>query len=268
MDYLFFGARTVHIYTDHRNLLFVFAPLTLEPTLGRHIISKVQRWALFLSRFSYVIEHVDGDANVFADMLTRWARCYRRDNKSLRTVASLSILSDDQIMPSPEELVWPTLDEMRAAQVRASEKKAGLHFDEEERIWKRDGKFWIPRTALELQLKIIVISHAGSLGHRGQDATKSIVRENFWWASLDNDVDQLVRRCLHCIVSRSGKLISRPLSHALHAERPNEVVHMDFLYMGPGVDGKNTFLSSATTFRLMFGCGQQKVQRARRQRTR
>lgn len=47
LDYLFYSEQPVHVHTDHRNLLFVFAPKSIEPSLGRHIISKVQRWALF-----------------------------------------------------------------------------------------------------------------------------------------------------------------------------------------------------------------------------
>jgi len=82
MDYILMGSKPLHIFTDHRNLLFVFAPLALEPSLGLHIVSKVQRWALFLSRFSYVIEHVDGASNVFADILTRWTKGYRREEKT------------------------------------------------------------------------------------------------------------------------------------------------------------------------------------------
>ena len=49
LDYMLLGHARTHVFTDHRNLLFVFAPLALEPSLGRHIVSKVQRWALYLS---------------------------------------------------------------------------------------------------------------------------------------------------------------------------------------------------------------------------
>ena len=41
LDYMLLGHGLVHVFTDHRNLLFVFAPLALEPALGRHIVSKV-----------------------------------------------------------------------------------------------------------------------------------------------------------------------------------------------------------------------------------
>lgn len=47
-DYLLLKESNTHVFTDHRNLLFVFNPEVLQPALGRHIVSKVQRWALYL----------------------------------------------------------------------------------------------------------------------------------------------------------------------------------------------------------------------------
>ena len=41
LDYLLMGSDDTHIYTDHRNLLYVFHPTSIEPGLGRHVISKV-----------------------------------------------------------------------------------------------------------------------------------------------------------------------------------------------------------------------------------
>lgn len=108
LDYILMSSELTHIYTDHRNLLFVFAPLALQPALGRHIVSKVQRWALFLSRFPYVIEHVDGKANIFADILTRWTRGYRKEKKTLKTICSL-LESSLQVVPGADQfygLTW------------------------------------------------------------------------------------------------------------------------------------------------------------------
>lgn len=52
------------------------------------------------------------------------------------------------------------------------------------------------------------------------------------------DVRELVKTCYHCLVSRAGGVIPRPLGHALHGKNPNEVIHMDFLYLGKGVEDK------------------------------
>lgn len=76
------GHAHVHVFTYHRNLLFVFAPLALEPALGRHIASKAQQEALYLSKFNYAIEHIRGDENVRADILT-WRTRGCRSEKAL-----------------------------------------------------------------------------------------------------------------------------------------------------------------------------------------
>ena len=55
----------------------MYSPLTFDPGLGRHNLSKVQRWGLFLARFEYIIEHVDSEKNIIADMMTRWFKGYR-----------------------------------------------------------------------------------------------------------------------------------------------------------------------------------------------
>ena len=40
---------------------------------------------------------------------------------------------------------------------------------------------------------------------------------------------------MHCLVSRTGEIVTRPLGTALHGQRPNEVVHCDYLYMGSSI---------------------------------
>ncbi len=55
LDYPFYNEGPAHIFTDHRNLMFVFAPLALELALGRQQVSEVQLWALYLPKFHYVI---------------------------------------------------------------------------------------------------------------------------------------------------------------------------------------------------------------------
>ena len=109
LDYLFMGDRKVHVFTDHRNLLFLYSPLRLEASLGSHAVSKVQRWAMYLSRFEYNIEHIDGGANIIADILTRWLNGYRVEQKAARkSVLAFAVIP--QMMPSsdPEKFVSPS----------------------------------------------------------------------------------------------------------------------------------------------------------------
>ena len=70
-DYYTAGAET-SIYTDHRNLVFIFDPLKSHPNMPAYLVSKIQRWALILSQFEYVVSHVPGELNYFPDLMTRW----------------------------------------------------------------------------------------------------------------------------------------------------------------------------------------------------
>ena len=86
-------------------------------------------------------------------------------------------------------------------------------------------------------MKVLVVSHCSLGGNRGLKATESIIRENFYWDDMHVDEKAFVNSCIHCIVTRSGELIPRPLGSLIHGTRPNEVVHIDYLIMGKGFDG-------------------------------
>lgn len=233
LDYLMLGEQSVHVFTDHRNLLYVFAPCALIPTTGRHIVSKVQRWAMYLSRFKYVIEHIDGERNIFADILTRWTRGYRLNEIPVLKIQSLVQIAD-QVVPSAVDIVWPTTQSLLASQTKSVNKPTKFLKDECGLIYV-NGRIWIPREDSEMRMKIIVASHCGSMGHRGVDSTASIIRENFQWIGLLQDVKDFLKACLHCLVARSGEIIPRPHANTIHAQRTNEVIHCDYLYMGPSL---------------------------------
>ena len=51
-----------------------------------------------------------------------------------------------------------------------------------------------------------------------------------------------VKHCLHCMDSKTGEKIRRPLGETVHTTRPGEVLHFDFLYVGDsGLLGKDGF---------------------------
>ena len=41
-----------------------------------------------------------------------------------------------------------------------------------------------------------------------------------------------VKQCLHCMDSKAGEKIPRPLGETVHGRRLGEVLHFDYLYMG------------------------------------
>lgn len=53
LDYMFAAEAIIHLFSDHRSLLFIYNAMSIEPTLGRYVVNKVQRCSLFLSKFPW-----------------------------------------------------------------------------------------------------------------------------------------------------------------------------------------------------------------------
>jgi Integrase zinc binding domain len=72
-------------------------------------------------------------------------------------------------------------------------------------------------------------------GHRERRSTTDSIKDIFYWDTLAEDVNTFCNTCLHYVSTLGGDREPRPLGEALHAGKPNELLHMDFLYMGPSV---------------------------------
>jgi hypothetical protein len=55
---------------------------------------------------------------------------------------------------------------------------------------------------------------------------------------MAKDVKVFAQSCLHCVATNPGDRVPRPLGTQLHATKPNEILHFDFLYIGLSRDGK------------------------------
>jgi hypothetical protein len=73
MEYLLLCERGFHLFTDHRNLQYIFDPHIAESTVPKYRADKLQRWSMVLQIFRYEIEYIRGEDNVWGDLLSRWA---------------------------------------------------------------------------------------------------------------------------------------------------------------------------------------------------
>ena len=249
LDYMFACEELIHIFTDHRILLFVYHPRALHPLLGRHIISKALRWGLFLARFLYIIEHVCGESNFMPDIMTRWYRGYR-GNRKLKVRYIREVLEQEDIIRSVEYEGFeiPDISRIKVSQCRYREKRPQGSVYRDGIIYCKE-KIWIPRDDVELQMAVLVATHAGVNGHRGKDATENNLKSSFYWDSMEQDCSYFVDACIHCILSQTGNKIPRPLATTCHGSRPNEVVHFGFFFAWAQVRmNKSTSWSSRMTY--------------------
>jgi hypothetical protein len=115
VDYLLLSHDEFSILSEHLNLTYIHNPLVADPTLARHVVHKLQRWALKMSVFSYRMEHVMGELNYWIDLMTRWGVGWiaGSENKAHGKMASLFaqpyISPPDYDMvdfPSKKEFYW------------------------------------------------------------------------------------------------------------------------------------------------------------------
>lgn len=102
----------------------------------------------------------------------------------------------------------------------------------------QNNKIYVPQKANKLKTSILIMSHCGKAGHRSQQITQSRVQEYFTWPGLTNDIKTFCSRCLHCVANKGSIRVPRPMSHTLHADKPNEIIHFDYLFIG---EGENDF---------------------------
>lgn len=140
------------------------------------------------------------------------------------------------MIPNAEDIDWPGISIFTKSQQKETFVPDGIVMDKNDGLWKHQGRIWIPSSDADLQLKILVGSHCGSIGHRGIESTTSIIKKSFWWPDLDISVTKLMKG------ARSGGLIPTPLGSAIHGSRPKKVLHMDFLFMGSGSNDQRYIL--------------------------
>lgn len=242
LGYVLLCEPLIRIFSDHRNLLFVFCPTLLLALPRRHKVMIVQRWAVYLSQFGYQIEHVNGENSVMPDVMTRWLHGYEENGAAVKCVSHLLMKHD--IFPSSTDrtLEWPHISDLRKAQNTYNENVPKFASKGASGIVLFHYKMWVPEDSEDLHLCILITEHCGNSGHRGAESAASIIHKNYTWSTIDEDAITFVAHYIHCILAKSGKKNPRPLSVTLHTTMSNDVVRFDCLYTG----------ASSTDKRYMF----------------
>jgi hypothetical protein len=173
------------------NFTYIYNALSADPTIARHVVHKLQRWALKMSVLSYRIEHVMGELNYWTDLMTRWGvECVAgSENKAYGKMASLFAQSHI-IPPYTNMVVFPKKKKILLVQQSA--------VDEYDRFQKSNATarhevppgqvdaggmrmmnnaLCIPECAVELKLRLCVKAHCCSAGLRAYEATLGAIKQ-------------------------------------------------------------------------------------------
>jgi RNase H-like domain found in reverse transcriptase len=105
VDNLLLSHDEFSILSDHPNLTYIYNSLSADPTLARHVVHKLQRWALKMSVFSYRMEHVMGELNYWTDFMTRWGVEWVSGSENKAHGKMASLFSQPYISPPDYDTV-------------------------------------------------------------------------------------------------------------------------------------------------------------------
>ena len=277
LAYLLVRQRGFHVFTDHRNLVYIFNPLGSNTHLGKPAADRLERWSLTLRAFDFTIQHMPGDQNNWADLLSRWGNPAVKERMATveRLHAAVLRVRRDRVLQGPahdhrkqigdeEQTVplteaWPTPDELRAAQRDAPPLPVlAVSFDEEFQLYRHtSGGIYVPAKAHQLRTRIMVIAHAGVSGHFATAETTARLTKQFWWLNLLRDLPAFLGECLLCHKTRAGDVAPRPWGEQLNGSKPGECLHMDFLSMTELKGEEHGLLvlkDSFSTFCCLYPC--------------
>ncbi|OWZ18122.1 hypothetical protein PHMEG_0007837 [Phytophthora megakarya] len=100
-DYLLHRPGRFMLYTDHRNLRFIFNPESVLNSVPKYTADKLQRKTLLLMAYHYNICDIAGDENVWADLLSRWG-------SALHKICAIRLVPYEYSPTLNEDFIWPT----------------------------------------------------------------------------------------------------------------------------------------------------------------
>ena len=96
------------------------------------------------------------------------------------------------------------------------------------------GKCWLPRQATAAHVSACVLAHSSGSGHCSIAETQERVATWFDFVGRSEAVHKFVASCLHCLCTRKGTVMPRPLASTMHGRYFGHVLRMDFLHLSLG----------------------------------
>ena len=214
-----FGVKRYHQYlygrqftikTDHKPLTHIFHESKGIPSMSS---SRIQRWALLLSAYSYHIQYRQGKANANADALSRLPlpssnvstprlveliHLMEHLSTTPLSIAQINTWTDnDAILARVRQLVlegWP--EEGISGEEFSPYFRMRLELGVEEGCVVWGCRVVVPGGGRDIALRMIHEAHPGIV------RMKRLARSYLWWPGLDRDIEHCVKKCHICQSSR------------------------------------------------------------------
>jgi len=194
--------------TDQNSLL------TLLQRFGEnHTSKRISRWYDRLSHFDYSVEHIKGEDNICADMLSRLTipteELALPDDDEREIIAAIStkssVTADELIVETRADPIlqrvigcvlnsWPPKRKQVAEDLRSYFDIRNELFLSDSVLFRED-RLVVPSA---LQSRILQLTHSG---HPGIVRMKQKLREAYFWPGSNSDAEKFVKSCIACAAS-------------------------------------------------------------------
>ena len=243
----------VEIWSDHENLTYFKATQKLT--------RRQARWALYLTRFNFVLKHKPGKSMLVADPLSRrpdheeGVKLDNRDQILLKpeffAIQALESshdtpINDDQLLREVKEaLLQDSITEKYKDLLQSGPrefKKSLQDWNFENGLLLYRGKIYIPKSKDDhLRRRLVQMHHdLPSAGHPGRWKTYELISRNYWWPGMTTFVKKYVMGCDICqrMKNRPQKPYG-PLQPNEVPEGPWEIITVDLIVHLPESNGFN-----------------------------
>uniref|UniRef100_A0A3B1KA92 Gypsy retrotransposon integrase-like protein 1 n=1 Tax=Astyanax mexicanus TaxID=7994 RepID=A0A3B1KA92_ASTMX len=98
-----------------------------------------------------------------------------------------------------------------------------------------------------LKVQVLESVH-NSMGHQGIERTMQLLKPRCFWVGMYEDVEQWVKKCQRCVLTKMPQPKIRPPMQSFLATRPLEVIAVDFTLLEPATDGRENVLVITDVF--------------------
>jgi len=249
------------VWTDHKNLEYFMSNQKLN--------RRQACWALYLSRFDFVLKHISGGKMGKADRLSRrpdWEVGIEKDNKEQMLVKKewleakrirvteviiegVDLLDKVRKSKARDDEVVKAVEEMKQAGVKMLRDE---EWRQEDGLMLKEGKVYIPKDE-KLRAEVIRLHHDTPVeGHGGQWKTAELVTRNFWWPGVTREVKRYVEGCDAC--QRNKNRTQPPAGKLMPNSIPEKAwthISADFITKLPLAQGYYTILVVVDRFTKM-----------------
>jgi hypothetical protein len=240
---LVFGVQHFHQYlymnkftlrTDHKPLTTIFGNKKGIPSMTAN---RLQRYAVFLSNYNYEIEYIKGEENK-ADLLSRLPLEDHKKNTDTECTY-FNFICDDVPLMNEVSLGMETKNDKVLSEVYQRVLKGEWTWKDKmdpelKPYYTRRQEIYIEGNKLMLGHRVIIPSKLQSVflqelhtTHMGIVKMKSIGRSYIWWPNIDQNIEEVVKRCTSCLAENAN-----PPKSELHKwpwpSTTNQRVHIDF----------------------------------------